>query len=63
MVAPAQTLEGEREALLEFKMDELRTIANDIGADSARTKKQIVANILGRGRVLLVLCAPNQRAN
>ncbi len=48
MVAPAQTLEGERDSLLEYKMDELRAIANDIGANSARTKKQIVANILAK---------------
>lgn len=48
MVAPVATLEGEREALLEFKMDELRTIATDIGADGAKTKAQIVENILAK---------------
>lgn len=48
MVAPAATLDGEREALLAFKMDELRTIAIDIGADGARTKVQLVENILAK---------------
>lgn len=42
------TLDDERDALSEFSMEDLRSIAEEIGADTARSKAQIVENILAK---------------
>jgi hypothetical protein len=43
-----RTIDDEREQLLSFGMPELRVIAEEIGADSARSKAQLVENILAK---------------
>lgn len=48
MTAPSITLEQERERLLSFSLADLKIIAEEIGAPTARTKKQLVENILAK---------------
>ena len=43
-----KTIDDEREQLLSFGMPELRVIADEIGAEGARSKNQLVENILAK---------------
>ncbi len=43
-----RTIDDEREQLLSFGMPELRVIAEEIGAESARSRVQLVENILAK---------------
>jgi len=48
MTAPAITLDQERERLLSWPLGDLKIMAEEIGAPVARTKKQLVENILAK---------------